>query len=47
MRGGGFCNLGFVVKDTHSEKHRQMKHQCLQKVKISAFGMLVQQINSL
>ena len=29
------------------KKHRQMKLQCLQKVKIWVFGLLVQQINSL
>ena len=36
-----------MLKDTHREKHRLIKLQCLQKVQIWAFGSLVQQINSL
>ena len=34
-------------KNTHREKHRQIKLQRLPKVQIWAFGLLVQQNNSL
>ena len=37
--------VGF--RDTHREKHRQIKLQHLQKVRIWAFVLLVQQISSL
>ena len=35
------------LMDTHREKHRQIKLQCLQKVWIWTFGWLVHQVNSL
>ena len=37
----------FSLRILTEKKHRQMELQCLQKVQIWAFGLLVQQINSL
>ena len=36
-----------ILKDTYREKDRQIKLQRLQKVQIQAFGLLLQQMNSL
>ena len=45
---GNFLATKLTLKDTHREKKlHQMRLQPLQKVQIRAFGLLVQQINSI
>ena len=41
------CIKNFLLRILTGKKHRQIKLQRLQKVQIWAFGLLVQQINSL
>ena len=43
----GIYNCDLTLRILTGKQHRQMKLQHLQKVQISAFGLLVQKINSL